>query len=132
MTKKSEGKGQVKGADAEQKVLKKIKDGDKAAKKDKKDKKQASASVDKAPKVEKTSSKTDKASKVEKTEKSKSDKPIKQDKSEMTGKRTFAQKDGDKKSGKAGTGTGQQPVLNRRQKQRVSDLIKKLRVSTIF
>ena len=104
MTKKSEGKVQVKGADAEQKVLKKIKDGDKAAKKDKKDKK-VSASVEKAPKTEKTS-KSDKAPKVEKTEKTKSDKPIKQDKSEITGKRTFAEKDGDKKSGKAGTSTG--------------------------
>ena len=39
MTKKTEGKAKVKGADAEQKVLKKIKDGNtKAAKKDKSDK----------------------------------------------------------------------------------------------
>lgn len=51
----------------------------------------------------------------------------------MTGKRTYAEKDGSKdaaKSGKAGDkDKTQQPILNRRQKQRVSDLIKKLRVS---
>ena len=44
------------------------------------------------------------------------------------GKRTFAQKDGDNKDSKSGDNKGQ-PIMNRRQKQKVSDLIKKLRIS---
>ena len=98
MTKKTEVKAKVKGADTEQKVLKKIKDGDKAAKKDKK----SSTSAEK----------TQKHDKPVKTEKIKSDKNTssdKKDKTEMTGKRTFVEKDGaiKKSGGKAGAASGQ-------------------------
>ena len=47
----------------------------------------------------------------------------------MTGKRKYGDKDGGDKKGKAGKGGQQAPILNRRQKQKISDLIKKLRVS---
>ena len=160
MTKKAETKAKVKGADAEQKIVKKIKDGDKAAKDAKKNHSEKPDKSVKVDKSEKSKSKSkdkdaskkegdDKSTKSSKGDKStKSDKFVKRDKSvksdqyisgekgdnkEMTGKRTHAEKDGSKaavdKSGKAGDKT-QQPILNRRQKQRVSDLIKKLRVSS--
>jgi len=154
MTKKAESKAKVKGADTEQKVLKKIKDGDKAAKDARKkasDKPDKSVKAEKFDKSEKSKSKSkdkDVSKKGAADKSTKSDKFVKRDKStksdqyisgekgekktEMTGKRTHAEKDGSKaveKSGKAGDKT-QQPILNRRQKQRVSDLIKKLRVSS--
>ena len=97
MTKKSEQKAKVKGADQEVKVLKKIQDGNKAAK--------------------------------EKSSSSKKDKENKGDK--VLGKRTFEHKDGNKQDGdkKPKAGCSKAPILTRRQKQKVSDLLKKLRVS---
>ena len=91
MTKKSDKKAKVKGADAEEKIMKKIQDGNKAAK---------------IKNLEKKSSKENK------------------DGDASLGKRTFQDKDKPKANQ-----SGQQPVLNRRQKQKVSDLIKKLRIS---
>ena len=91
MTKKTEQKKQVKGADAEQKVLNKIQHNSKAAQ-------------DKTTK-----------SKVKDKENQKTD-------SAALGKRPHASKT-------SGSASGTQPVMNRRQKQRISDLIKKLRVS---
>ena len=52
-------------------------------------------------------------------------KAAKPEKKGALGKRTS-----DEKNGKSKPRQGQQPVLNRRQKQKVSDLIKKLRVSS--
>jgi len=113
MTKKTEVKGVVKGADAEQKVLKKIQDGNKAAektvKKDGKDKKDFASFKAKENKGEP---------------------------SKLLGKRTYPKKEGEVSEAKpkygetkATTKDGAQPFMNRRQKQKVSDLIKKLRIS---
>ena len=93
MTKKSESKATVKGADAEKKILKKIQDGTAKAQKEAADKKGG------------------KENKVGE-------------------KRTWQSKEQADGKPKAGKGGSAQPVLNRRQKQKVSDLIKKLRVST--
>lgn len=119
MTKKTETKAKVKGADAEQKVLKKIQDGNKAAK---------SAKDSSAKSADKT--KNTKAKPATKDTKATTKPLSKENKAGAvtTGKRTFADKDGENKKPKAG-GASAAPVLNRRQKQKVSDLIKKLRVS---
>ena len=120
MTKKTETKAKVKGADAEQKVLKKIQDGNKAAK---------SAKDSSAKSADKTKNTKAKPANVKDTKTT--TKPLSKENKAgavTTGKRTFADKDGENKKPKAG-GASAAPVLNRRQKQKVSDLIKRLRVS---
>ena len=110
MPKKTEQKAKVKGADAEQKVLKKIQDGNKAAK-------------------ENRAAGNQQANWAKKSDSNGAKKPFDKSgsgKKDFVGKRTFADKDGKPKA--AGSST-QQPILNRRQKQKISDLIKKLRVS---
>ena len=93
MTKKTDVKSKAKGADTEQRVLKKIKDGNKAAK-DAKDSKYAKDSGYKEKKQYK-----DKSEKYDKGK-------------DSLGKRTYGNKDENKKP-KAG-GSGQAPILNRR------------------
>ena len=171
MTKKTEGKTQSKQYTNETKVLKKIQDGNKAAKEAKKDAKPVAAKKDDTkPVAAKKDTKPDATKKDAKPFNAKKDvakpfaakkdakpfaakkdakpfagkkddatKPFasknddgkpasKENKHYVSGvKRTFAEKDGEKKS--RARGDGQPPILNRRQKQKVSDLIKKLRIS---
>ena len=101
MTKKTDTKAKVKGADAEKKVVKKIQEGNQAAKTKKFDSKKLKENKDAAGSA-----------------------------TTAGAKRTWENKNGDVKPKASGDKKdSQQPVLNRRQKQKVSDLIKKLRIS---
>ena len=133
----------VKGADQEKKVVKKIQDGNKAAAAAKKpvekkpvEKKEGDKKpFEKKPFVKKTFEKKpfekkpfekksfEKKPYVKKTfEKNADGTPL-------VGKRTWTNKDGVEQPKASGPKGAQEPVLNRRQKQKVSDLIKKLRIS---